>query len=159
MRESWKVSVLVLFVLASGCLNKKFCKGASGLLPPLAVADLKEFKEPADIEPGEPVMLYRPLGRGAWARTIFTADSGKGYRVEVWDLHVGSKQEAAEIELPGPAVVEILSGSARLTGVERQRELPPGATFTLAAGERFGLANAGEIPITLRVHVVVPDRP
>lgn len=105
----------------------------------------------------EPEPPFTELTRGVLARKIFEARGAADYRVEVNDLLIAPGQASVEVALPGPAVFEVRSGSGVVTVGGRAREVQTGASFQVAANEKFQVTVRGELPITLRVHIFRVD--
>lgn len=107
---------------------------------------------PSDYQPEQP---YVAQAQGLLMRTVFSADSGAGYRVEVRDLLVGPRQRTARGSLPGAAVLEVRSGAGAVNAGGRPLSVRVGTTFALAEGETISVVNDGEMPIAIRAYVLV----
>lgn len=106
----------------------------------------------SDFSPAQP---YRQFAKGLLAQTVYTADADGPFAIEVWDLIVGPGQRSESAALPGAAVLEIRSGTGKVTVAGRDRETPTGAALSIAEGERFTIVNGSpEQALTIRATVV-----
>jgi hypothetical protein len=148
--------LFVLFILLSplvGCKQwtERGAKGV-GVLPGAPTTGAKY----STTAPVNPFHQYAP---GLMARTLYSAPSGAGYRVEVWDLMVGPGRTADSVSLPGGAVFEVRNGSGVLrTGVKPQ-DITLGATFSISEGSAFRLENRSDLPLVMRVHLFTTHQP
>ena len=135
---------IVAVSLTAGCTTG----GARGVgLLPSTTNGAAKF---SNYEPKNP---YAQLARGILTRTLFTASSGKGYRVEVRDLLVGPRMRSATVSLPGAAIIEFQSGGGTITIADRPQEFDPGATFSVPENAAFKIENKSDIAIAMRVHL------
>lgn len=123
-------------------------EGGTGSLPKPPASEVT----PSDYRPEQ---AYVALAPGLLTRTVFGADSGAGYRVEVRDLLVAPRQRTSPASLPGAAVLEVRSGAGTVTAGGKALQIRVGTTFALQEGETISIVNEGEMPITIRAHVLV----
>lgn len=133
---------VLLATSAAGCQSRP----GVGPLPGPPAGDVTFSKS----QPANPFTSITP---GLFARTVYSADSGAGYRVEVRDLLVGPGQKASG-SLPGAAVLEIRSGAGTMTVAGRTQELRTGSTLSLPDGQAFAIQNTGAGALTIRVHLL-----
>jgi hypothetical protein len=102
---------------------------------------------------------YQQLVPGLLTRTLFTASSGAGFRVEVRDLLVGPRQTTSPVSLPGAAVFEVRSGSGLVTLAGDSQEVQPGSSFALSEGGEFAIKNETAVPLIIRAHLFLAETP
>ena len=121
---------------------------AHGPLPP-PPSDSLAF---AGVPPRHP---FQKDATGALVRTIFEADGPSDTRFEVRDLLIPPHSKSELRALPGPAVIELATGSARLSFGEKAEALDLGAEMkTLAAGTSASVENSGSVAAMLRLYVI-----
>jgi hypothetical protein len=107
----------------------------------------------------QPENPYKQLVPGLLTRTLFTASSGTGFRVEIDDFLVGPRQTTSQVSLPGAAVFEARSGSGFVTLGGYPQKIQLGSTFALSEGEGFTIKNEADVPLTMRVHIFMTETP
>lgn len=144
-RRSLCIAVLAGLLLAASAAG---CQSRPGIgpLPGPPAGEINFSKS----QPANPFTSVAP---GLLARTVYSADSGAGYRVDVRDLLVGPGQKASA-SLPGAAVIEIRSGAGVMTMAGQSRELRTGSTLSLPEGQAFAIENTGGGALTIRVHLL-----
>ena len=89
----------------------------------------------------------------AFTRTIFEADGPGNSRIEVRDLLIPPHGKTELSALPGPAVVELATGSVTISLGEKPQTLG-GAMRSLPAGTSAGVENSGPSPAMLRLYII-----
>ena len=130
--------LLVLMSLPAACTTKQ----NTGPLPQSANPRESEYRPEIPFQPG-PV-------EGVFTRIVFTADSGRGYSVDVTDVAV-RPGTAIRVPFAGPAMVEVRHGGGSASTGNRNVELRLGTILTVAEGEPL-IVTAQE-PTTLRAYV------
>ncbi len=140
------VSFALVFTLLTVVSQTSCQAGGVGLLPgpPDGAVKFSQY---------EPENPYTQLAPRLLMRTVYDAESGAGYRVEVRDLLVGPRQKTSQVSLPGAAIFEIRSGSGVITAGGKPQEVRVGSTLALSEGEAFFIENKTAHPILMRVHV------
>jgi hypothetical protein len=92
---------------------------------------------------------------GALVRTVFETDGPGDTRFEVRDLLIPPRGKSELRALPGPAIIELATGSAKMSLGEKAEALVLGTEMkTLAAGTSASIENSGPIPAMLRLYVI-----
>lgn len=126
-----------------GC-SKSVDTGPLGSPPPQAYAGTTSFRA-----------AYTAAPSGSLSRTLYKADSGLGYTVEIREVIVPPKRSLAVASLPGGVVVENLTGSG-FEGATGVKLVQASGVAPFAAGEPLSLKNAGARPAQLRLFVFAP---
>jgi hypothetical protein len=139
---------LVLFVAACGRRPSSDRIDVKTSLLPEAAAQDKAF---SDYQPAKP---YIAGENGVLVRTVFQADGGTGYGVEVRDWKVPAGRQTDSTTLLGAAFIEVRSGSGTLDITGKKQELGLGRIVSISQDQAFIIANTGQFELTLRVYVV-----
>lgn len=145
-RRSFRVAALAGLLLAAAVIGCQSRAGVGPLPGPEA--------GPITFSRTQPANAFTSLAPGILTRTVYSAGSGAGYRVEVRDLLVGPGQKASAVSLPGGAVIEVRSGQGVITVAGQRRELRIGATLTLSQDQAFDVENTGGGGLAIRVHLL-----
>jgi|GEM_PF-3529849 len=135
----------VTIILALSCTPKS---GGTGLL---ATA-------PADAAKHQSIKItlpYAQVAPGILGRTLYSADSGQGYAVEIRELIVQPRRALSTFSLPGAAVIQNLSGIGTVS-IEGGRS--PSASVSIlsvSSGAKLMIANKSDRPVELRTFVFV----
>lgn len=143
------LALLSAILFGAGCRHMpgQRAKGVGTLPSPPPPDQIKH----SDYKPENPLVQLAP---GVAARTLFTADEGAPYRVELQEILIAPKQRAANLTMPGGAVVEVIEGEGAASAGEKRQDLRTHSTFAAAEGEPLNIENRGETHLTLRVLVV-----
>jgi quercetin dioxygenase-like cupin family protein len=96
---------------------------------------------------------YKEAATNLLARTVFEATGPGGVKIEVRDLFVLPGKTAEKVSLPGPAILEVLSGDGKMTSGDKSQELRTGAITSIAQGAAFSLESQDVTPLILRARV------
>lgn len=99
---------------------------------------------------------YKQVQKNLLERTVFESAGPGGARIELRDLFVVPGSTVENVSLPGPAVLQVLSGQGKMTAAEKSTELTVGTTTTLGQDTSCVLESRGITPLVLRAHIVVP---
>jgi len=89
-----------------------------------------------------------------FARTIFQTDGPNGSRIEIRDILIPPRTRSSIAALPGPAVMELATGTAVLRSGEKPDSMVSGALRSLAAGTAVEVENPDADPSILRLYVI-----
>lgn len=128
------------------------CQTLDGTAP-LKTPEARQIKF-SDYQPQKPLTVVSP---GLLARTLFVATKGPGYNVHVQELIVGPKQHARDVALPGPAIVDIHSGSGSMRLRDQLTDLQVGTHFVVRQGEKFDVQNNTDAPVVMQVYAFVQN--
>jgi hypothetical protein len=143
------LALLSAILFGAGCrhLPGQRAKGVGTLPPPPPPDQIKH----SDYKPENPLVQLSP---GVASRTLFTADEGAPYHVELQEILIAPQQRAGNLMLPGGTVVEVLEGEGAAYAGEKRQDLRAHSTFATAEGEPLNIENRGETHLTLRVLVI-----
>jgi hypothetical protein len=99
---------------------------------------------------------YKEVATNLLARTVFETTGPNGIKIEIRDLFVPPGKTAEKVSLPGPALLEVLSGDGKMTSGEKSQELRVGVTTAVAQGAVFSLECRDIGPLVLRARVFAP---
>lgn len=99
---------------------------------------------------------YKEVTTNLLSRTIFETTGPNGIKIEVRDLFIPPGKTAEKISLPGPTILEVLSGDGKMTSGEKSQELRIGMTLAVAQDARFSLESREIEPLVLRARVFAP---
>lgn len=99
---------------------------------------------------------YMEVQKNLLERTVFESAGPGGTRIELRDLFVVPGATVEKVSLPGPAVLQVLSGEGKMMAAEKATELTVGTTVTLGQDTSCALESQGITPLVLRAHIVVP---
>lgn len=131
----------------AGCEPQGRDAGGVALIPQPPEAEL-------ELHPQKPEMPFAQLAPGILARTRHTAEAAPRFRVEIRDLLVGPGQTTAELRLPAAAILEVRAGTGTIAIDGERAELKPGASFSVAEGQRFQIANGSDAQIAIRALLI-----
>lgn len=109
-----------------------------------------------NFSPYTPKNPYKEAGKNLLTRTVLETPGPSGVNIELRDLFVAPGTTVEKVSLPGPAVLEVLSGEGKITTGEKSQELAQGTTLTLAQDASCTLESHGITPLVLRARVIVP---
>lgn len=118
---------------------------------PLASPPAKAYVAATSVGPA-----YAVAPTGALSRTLYKADSGLGYTVEIREAIVPPRRALAATSLQGGVVVESLTGSG-IAAPAGARSAQSPAVSSFAAGAPLALNNASARPAELRLFVFAPS--
>ena len=149
--DSRRVAAVLLAAALSvvGCDVVSDMTGDDETVPPLPPPDPAQVSY-SSYQPQQPYAEFAP---GVLTRSRYETDSGNGYRVEIWDMLVGPRQESGLISLPGGAVVTISSGQPAIAIDGKAAVAAAGTALNLSEGQTFTISNASDDPVTLRVYL------
>jgi hypothetical protein len=147
------IRVLVASALAAACCQTA-CQNEKGpqSTPLLAEARADETNF-STVKAKNP---YKEVQKNLLERTVFESAGPGGARIELRDLFVVPGGTLEKVSLPGPAVLQVLSGEGKMTAAEKATELTVGTTMTLEQDTSCALESRGITPLVLRAHIVVP---
>ncbi|HXE34973.1 MAG TPA: hypothetical protein VN087_13745 [Verrucomicrobiae bacterium] len=99
---------------------------------------------------------YKEVEKNLLERTVYESAGPGGTRIELRDLFVSPGAMVEKVSLPGPAILQVLSGEGKMTTAEKATELTVGTTLTLGQDTSCALESRGITPLVLRAHIVVP---
>jgi mannose-6-phosphate isomerase-like protein (cupin superfamily) len=102
--------------------------------------------------PYQPPQAYEVISPGVSSRTLHSASTGTGYRVELRELIVGPGKRGATIDLKGAALLEVLSGAGSLTCPDKRQDLKPGVTLSIPP-QVCTVDNTSEVQLSFRAYV------
>ena len=118
---------------------------------------LEEAKQgETNFSPYAPKNPYKEAGKNLLTRTVLETEGPGGVKIELRDLFVVPGTTAEKVSLPGPAILEVLSGEGKITTGEKSQDLASGATVTLAQDASCVLESRGITPLILRARVFIP---
>jgi hypothetical protein len=138
----------VAVCLQSGCQNEPERQST-----PL----LEEAKQgETNFSPYAPKNPYKEAGKNLLTRTVLETEGPGGVKIELRDLFVVPGTTAEKVSLPGPALLEVLSGEGKITTGDKSQDLASGTTLTLAQDASCVLESHGITPLVLRARVFIP---
>ncbi len=84
---------------------------------------------------------FRQYAPGLLARTIYKAEPGGDFEVEIWELLIGPGKKSEAAKFPGGAVFETRAGDGVLTTAGKRREIKTGTSLSIEEGETFQIEN------------------
>jgi hypothetical protein len=120
---------------------------AHGPLPPPPPGPLKFAGAP----PEHP--FHKEPGN-VFERTIFQTDGPNSSRIEIRDLLVPPRTKSQIAALPGPAVLEIATGTATMSLGEKPESIVSGAMRSVPGGKPVQVENPDDHPAILRLYVI-----
>ena len=120
----------------------------------MSVSQILNISQTGAQQPENP---YKQLAPGLLTRTLFIAPSGSGFRVEIRDFLVGPRQRTSDVSLPGPAILEVRSGSGFVTVAGYSQKVQIGSTFALPEGAAFAIDNGSDLPLTIRGDIFIAE--
>jgi|SRR5580704_15475280 hypothetical protein len=158
MKHRIRGSTCTAAVLAAGIIFLQTgCGGEQGdeetpLLP-------EARPDETNFSPFTPRNPYKEAGTNLLERKVFQALGPGGIKIELLDLFVLPGKTADHISLPGPAVLEVLSGEGKITNGDKPQELRTGTTFSIAQGASLSLESKSGVPLVplvVRARVFAP---
>lgn len=148
LRESLGTILLAFACLQAGCRREP----ERETTPLLAEArsDESNFSPAASKNP------YKEVAKNLLERTVFETPGPSGTQVELRDVFVAPGSKAESVSLPGPAVLQVVSGEGSATIGGRSQELKMGTVVTLPQDATCALESRGVMPLVLRAHIVIP---
>jgi len=139
------VSVAVCVTACRGRGHNAFV--AHGPLPPPPSGPLKFAGSP-------PEHPFHKKAGNVFERTIFQTDGPNSSRIEIRDILVPPRTKSHIGALPGPAVMELVTGAATVTLGEKQESIVGGTMQTIPGGKPFQVENPDAHPSMLRLYVI-----
>ena len=99
---------------------------------------------------------FKQIGEHLLERKLFETTGPAGVRIELRDLFVVPGTRVDKLSLPGPALLQVLSGQGKITTAEKSEELGPGTSVTLTQDASFALDSPGITPLILRARIFIP---
>jgi mannose-6-phosphate isomerase-like protein (cupin superfamily) len=129
-------------VISVACGNR-----ATGrvLLPPPAQGPVKE----SAYKPEKP---YEVRAEGSMTRTVYQTEATL-WQVEIRDV-IAPAGKTMSLQEAGALVMEVRSGSAKITQGGKVGDLGQGGVVALSQGERAQMENNGPEPLTLRLYLL-----
>jgi hypothetical protein len=143
-------SVLIASVLAALVACQRSPQNAfvaHGPLPPPPSGTLKFAGTP----PAHP--FHKEAGN-YYTRTVFETDGPSNSRIEVRDVLIPPRGKSQFAALPGPAVLDLATGTARLMTGGKPEAIAAGAMRSLPAGQALELENPDARPAIMRLYVI-----
>ena len=144
----FRLSLLGLAFLSAGCARQK------PQVPIEKTRPLPEVSAGAALSSYQPANPFTEMAPLVLTRTIFQAPGPAGYQVEVRDLRVAPRHQAADLTLPGAAFAEVRYGSGTFAAGDNRQKLGPGMAWSISQGQKFSLESAGDQPLIVRVHLL-----
>ena len=101
-----------------------------------------------------PQLPYAQQAPGLLARKRYDDIGPSGTRIEVDDLLVGPHQHVKQLQLPGPALLEVNSGAGTLRVNGQEQRLQTGSTVSVDSQAALDLDNAATDPLAIRAFVM-----
>lgn len=142
------LAATVIFSIAFSACQKSAPQAfvAHGPLPPPPSGSLKFAGTP----PEHPFHKEGEL----FTRTIFSTDGPGNSRIEVRDFLIPPHGKGPIAGLPGPAVMDVASGSVNVSSGDKPELMASGAMRALAAGATVQVENPDAQPTVLRLYVI-----
>lgn len=113
---------------------------------------------PADAAKHQAIKIafpYAQVAPGILGRTLYSADSGQGYTVEIRELIVQPRQALSAFLLPGAAVIQNLSGIGTVSIEGGRSRSASMSILSVPGGAKLMIANKSDRPVELRTFVFV----
>jgi quercetin dioxygenase-like cupin family protein len=146
--RSLEMALVAVVCLQTGCQNEQERQST----PLLAEARADETNFSAYAAKNS----YKEVGKELLERTVFETAGPANLRIELRDLFIVPGKTAEKVTLPGPAVLQVLSGEGKITTGEKSQELGPGTSLTLAQDASARLESHGIMPLVLRARIFIP---
>jgi len=142
-------ALLAVALVVVGCDVVSDMTGGDETVPPLPAPDPDQVSF-SSYQPERPYAEFAP---GVLTRSRYETESGAGYRVEIWDMLLGPRQESATISLPGGAILTTRSGQPAITIDGKAMIAVAGTALSVAEGQSFTITNESDDPVSLRVYL------
>lgn len=149
LRESIGAFLLAFACFQAGCQSEP--ERESTPLLAEARSDDSNFSPAASKNP------YKEVAKNLLERTVFETVGPSGTRVELRDVFVAPGTKVENVSLPGPAVLQVMSGEGSATIGGKSQELNVGTTVTLPQDTSCALESRGITPLIFRAHIVIPQ--
>ena len=148
---NWSAGTMLLALasLATGCQSEPARENTTLLAE--ARADESNFS------PATSKNSYKEVAKNLLERTIFEAAGPSGTQIEIRDVFVAPGTKVETISLPGPAVLQVVSGEGSATIAAKRQELKMGTSVTFPQDTSCTLESQGIMPLVLRAHIVIPQ--
>ena len=147
LRWSAGSMLLALACLGTGCQSEPARENTPLLSE--ARADESKFSTAASKNP------YKEVAKNLLERTIFETPGPSGTQVELRDVFVAPGTKVENVSLPGPAVLQVVSGEGGATIGAKSQELKMGTAVSLPQDTSCALESRGIMPLVLRAHIVI----
>jgi hypothetical protein len=152
MRRAVILTTRTLLVISLACCGacqrgSQSSSTAYGALPPSSSGELKFVGTP-------PAHPFHPEAGNYYGRTIFEADGPAYSHIEVREVLIPPHTKSHVRPLPGPAVLDLTTGDARLMIGNQPEALTAGAMRAISAGEMLQLENPNPQPAIVRLYVI-----
>src|SRR5262245_59055651 len=115
-----RAAILCAAVIALGCKTRT---GGVGTLP--------SPPQDAKASPYQPSQPFRLISPGLSVRTLHTAQTPQGFRVELRELLIGPGKRGVAVDLEGGALAEVISGRGGAAYGGKRENLATGATLSI----------------------------
>lgn len=149
LRWSAGTILLALACLETGCQSEP----ARENTPLLAETRADEF----NFSPATSKNPYKEVAKNLLERTIFETVGPSGTQIELRDVFVAPGTKVENVSLPGPAVLQVVTGEGAATIAAKSQELKMGTSVTLPQDASCTLESRGIMPLVLRAHIVIPQ--
>lgn len=100
---------------------------------------------------------YKEVAKNLLERTILETAGPSGTQIELRDVFIAPGTKVENVSLPGPAVLQVVSGEGGATIGTKSQELKMGTGVTLPQDTSCTLESRGIMPLVLRAHIVIPQ--
>lgn len=142
-------TLLALACLQTGCQSEP--ERESTPLLAEAPKDQSNFSQATSKNP------YKEVAKNLLERTVFETAGPSGTQIELRDVFVAPGTKVEGVSLPGPAVLQVVSGEGGATIAGKSQELKMGAAVTLPQDTPCVLESRGIMPLVLRAHIIIPQ--
>lgn len=149
LRESIGIIFLAFVCLQTGCQSEP--ERANTPLLAEARSDESNFSPAASKNP------YKEVAKNLLERAVFETAGPPGTQLELRDLFVAPGTKVENVSLPGPAVLQVVSGEGSAIVGGKSQELTMGTALTLPQDTSCALESRGVMPLVLRAHIVIPQ--
>lgn len=149
LRWSAGTTLLAFACLGTGCQSEPARENT--LLLAEARADESNFSPATSKNP------YKEVAKNLLERTLFETAGPSGTHIELRDVFVAPGTKVENVSLPGPAVLQVVSGEGSATIAAKSQELKMGTSVTLPQDTSCVLESQGIMPLVLRAHIVIPQ--
>ncbi len=140
-------ALMAIVAVITACRRRHDAFVAHGPLPSPPSGELKF----AGTRPEHP--FHKEPGN-VFERTVFETDGPNSSHIEIRDLLIPPHTKSQIPALPGPAVLELATGTTTILLGEKPESIASGAMRSLPAGKTVPVENSSDHPTMLRLYVI-----